>query len=225
VSETVREKHLIAGFPPSRMQVKPNFVAGVEERSGAGEYFLYLGRLSSEKGPSTLVAAHDPRMGRMLLVGDGPEREHLIAVAGRDVTLPGAVASQDVPALIAGARALLVPTRCYEGAPVTVLEAYAAGVPVIASHIGAVGEMVEHDVSGLLVPPDDPQAWAEALCRLLDDAESLRLGAGARRLWEGRYTPAHGLRNLEAAYSTVLADHGVRTRLSVPQPEYEKQVT
>src|SRR5207253_4200048 len=106
------------------------------------------------------------------------------------------------------ARALLVPSRWYEGAPRVVLEAYAAGVPVLASRIGALPELVEDGESGLLAAPDDVPAWRAALERLSDDAESERMGARARHLWKERYSPERGLENLEEAYRSSLAASG-----------------
>jgi glycosyltransferase involved in cell wall biosynthesis len=81
-----------------------------------------------------------------------------------------------------------------------VVEAYAAGVPVVASRIGALPEVVEDGATGLLASPDDPATWTEALERLMDDELSLRLGEGAYRAWAERYTPQANLRQLEAIY-------------------------
>jgi glycosyltransferase involved in cell wall biosynthesis len=77
-------------------------------------------------------------------------------------------------------------------------------VPVVASDIGALPEAVADGVSGRLVPLDDATAWAEA-AGSLDDTESLRLGAGALRLWEERFSPARGLEGLETAYRGAVA--------------------
>ncbi len=88
------------------------------------------------------------------------------------------------------------------------VEAYAAGVPVVASRIGALPEVVEEGVTGLLAPPDEPASWAEVLERLLDDELSLRLGEGAYRAWAERYTPETNLRMLEAIYREAAASAG-----------------
>jgi glycosyltransferase involved in cell wall biosynthesis len=105
-----------------------------------------------------------------------------------------------MPALLARARALIVPSLWYEGAPRIILEAYAAGVPVLASRIGALPELVEHGASGLLFPPNEVAALATAVTRLADDGESERLGEGAWQLWRARFTPERGLKELEACY-------------------------
>jgi glycosyltransferase involved in cell wall biosynthesis len=205
VSRFVRDKYLQAGVSGDRLVVKPNFVPDPRLRRSRRDYHLYLGRLSPEKGVATVLAAHRPGHGRLLIAGDGPAREELRAQASRDVEFVGPVRTRDVPALLARARSLLLPSRSYEGAPRVVLEAYASGVPVIASRIGGLREVVDHGGSGLLVDAEDPNAWAAALARLADDDVNERMGAAARGLWEERYGPREGLRALEAAYEAALA--------------------
>jgi glycosyltransferase involved in cell wall biosynthesis/predicted ATP-grasp superfamily ATP-dependent carboligase len=208
VSDFVRDKYVQAGFPADRILVKPNFVPAAHRRDGAGEYFLYAGRLAAEKGVATLLEAHRPEHGRLLVVGDGPERDRLEALAGANIEFAGPVAADDVAPLIAGARALLMPSLSYEGAPRTLLEAYAAGVPVVASRIGALPTLVDDGVTGILVPTREPGAWAAAMTRLVDDHESERLGEEAYRLWEARYRPQCVLPQLEEGYRLALAAVG-----------------
>jgi glycosyltransferase involved in cell wall biosynthesis len=86
-----------------------------------------------------------------------------------------------------------------------VLEAYAAGVPVLASRVGALPETVLDEVTGLLLPSTDIEAWAQAALRLLEDSESKRMGDAAWDLWNEHYSPEHGLRNIERAYRKALA--------------------
>lgn len=115
-----------------------------------------------------------------------------------------------MPALLAGARALIVPSVWYEGAPRGIVEAYAAGVPVIASSIGALPEVVRDSATGLLFPPHDARALAATVRRLEDDGESLRLGEGAWKEWRGRYSPEVGLQELESAYRQALSEPAAR---------------
>jgi glycosyltransferase involved in cell wall biosynthesis len=117
------------------------------------------------------------------------------------------VPATDVPGILAHARALLVPSRWYEAAPRSIIEAYAAGVPALASDLGALPEAIVEGVSGRPVAVDDPRAWAEAV-RGFDDEASTRLGAGALRIWEERYSPERGLEGLEAAYRDAIAVGG-----------------
>ena len=201
VSEFVRGKHIQAGLRPERVAVKANFSWPLEGRRGPGEYFLYLGRLASEKGVDTLLGAW--RLGKpelpLVVVGDGPDEEILRRRAPEGVEFRGLVPAEQVADVLLGARALLVPSRWYEAAPRAIIEAYSAGVPVLASDIGALPEAVVEGVSGRLASPDDEEAWATAIDSL-GEAESLRLGEGAFHLWEELYSPARGLAQLEAEY-------------------------
>jgi glycosyltransferase involved in cell wall biosynthesis len=204
VSSFVRDKLIQAGLPQERIGVKPNFAWPAERRTGAGDYFLYLGRLYPEKGVDTLLEAWRAAPGRLIVVGDGPEAGRLRAMAPSTVEFTGGIPPDQVERVVRGARAFLVPSRWYEAAPRGILEAYASGVPVVASDFGALPELVEQDVSGLLVPVDSPAGWAAAAERLMDDGEAERLGEGAWRTWRDRYSPERGLEGLESVYGQVL---------------------
>ena len=203
VSAFVRDKHVHGGLPRGRIRVKPNFAWPAERRACAGDHFLYVGRLSPEKGLRPLVQAWRGVPARLVLVGDGPEAARLRSSLPPNVELRPPVPPREVPRLLASARALVLPTLSYEGAPRGIVEAFAAGVPVLASAGGAVPELVEHGVSGLLLPSLAPPHVRAAAERLLDDAESTRLGAGAWTAWRERYSPEHGLGNLERAYEAA----------------------
>lgn len=89
------------------------------------------------------MRAWRPSMGRLVIAGEGPERHRLESLSDESVEFRGQVSASEVPELFAEARALVLPSRSYEGSPRTIPEAYAAGVPVIASNIGAMPEFVE----------------------------------------------------------------------------------
>jgi glycosyltransferase involved in cell wall biosynthesis len=203
VSEFVRGCHLTAGFPAERVHVKRNFAWPTERREGPGGYFLYLGRLSPEKGVGTLVDAWRTIRAPLVIAGDGPQASDLHRGAPDAVEIRGAIAPAEVVPLLRGARALLFPSTCYEGGPRSIIEAYAAGVPVIGSDIGGIPELIEHQVSGVLVRPRDGSGWASAVEALLDDSTSERLGAGAWCRWSRLYEPTRALSALEAIYAAV----------------------
>jgi glycosyltransferase involved in cell wall biosynthesis len=205
ISEFVRQKHVEGGLPGERTVVKPHFAWRVEPRQGPGEYFMYLGRLSPEKGVSTLVDAWAQVSGKLLIIGDGPEASRLRETAPANVEFRRTVAPSAVPRLLRGARAILSPSVSHEGAGKVVLEAYAAAVPALVSRAGGLPEVVQDEVTGLVLPPSDPEAWARAADRLLDDSESERMGRSAWELWSDRYTPEQGLVNLESAYRRAVS--------------------
>jgi glycosyltransferase involved in cell wall biosynthesis len=203
VSEFVRAKHVQGGLSPTRIGVKPNFAWPTERRSGPGTHFLYLGRLSEEKGLRILLRAWRDVDATLVIAGDGPDRSRLQRLAPDHARFLGLVQPEQAKQLVRRARALILPSTCYEGAPRSIPEAYAAGVPVIATRFGGLPEFVDEETSGLLAPPADVGGLRNAAIRLLDDDESLRLGEGAHRLWLERLTPEQGLRALEDAYASV----------------------
>jgi glycosyltransferase involved in cell wall biosynthesis len=206
ISEFVRRKHIQGGLSPSQIIVKPHFTWPAERRDGPGQYFLFLGRLSSEKGVDVLLRAWTKIRAKLLVAGDGPEAARLRAMAPNNVEFRGTVSPDEVLALLRHARALVVPSTWHEGAGRVVLEAYATGVPVLASRVGALPETVQDEVTGLLLPPTDIEAWAQAALRLLEDSESKRMGEAAWNLWNERYGPETGLQNIQDAYRRVLTE-------------------
>ena len=205
VSEFIKAKHVEGLMPAGKMIVSPNFSWPAPRRAGAGHDFLYLGRLSPEKGLPTLLAAWKPSFGRLVVAGDGPRSAELRRRAPSNVEFIGPVDEGHVPSLLASARALLLPSVWYEGSPRSIIEAYASGVPVVASRIGSLEEAVHHEVTGLLIPPRDTERWGAALERLGDDDESIRMGTAAFGLWERRHSPDRGLERLELAYREAIA--------------------
>ena len=203
LSEFQRQKLGFAGLDPERMIVRRNFAWPAERRTGPGEYFLTLGRLSAEKGLDTVIGSWSSPL-PLLVVGDGPERARLEAFARPGVEFRGAVDADEAARLLQQARALLYPSRCYEGSPRAVIEALAVGVPVIASDIGGLPEHVSHDVSGLLATADDADAWTEAVETLADDATSERLGQGAYESWRESFSPEVALTSLEQIYREAI---------------------
>ena len=188
--------------------------AAVAERGSAARLVM-VGRLQAPKDPITLVRA----LGLMrrrdyegLLVGDGPERalvEEEIARLGIGSAVRLLGERTDVPELLAQADVFVLSTRS-EGLPLSVLEAMAAGLPVIASNVGGIPELVVDGVSGVLVPPGDPGALAEAIERLLENPSlALRLGeAGRRRVAESFDLEAVREAHL-ALYRRMLATRGL----------------
>jgi glycosyltransferase involved in cell wall biosynthesis len=151
-------------------------------RSRAAEpLFVYLGRLNPEKGVDLLLQAFgrlrsSVPAARLRIVGDGPQRRALEALAIDGVTFTGSVAEEEIDAVLADAWALVAPSRWAEPFGLVAAEAIVRGVPVIASATGGFAETIEHGVSGLLCPNGD----VDALYRRLDDVAAGRaLGADA----------------------------------------------
>lgn len=199
VSEFLRGKHIEGGMEERRIVVKPNF-AWPAERREKSDYFMFMGRLAPEKGVRTLIDAWRGVKSKLLVVGDGAEAPPLRAIAPSNVEFLGSVEHERALGLLGRARGLLVPSLWYEGAPRTILEAYAAGVPVLGSRIGALPELIEDGVSGLLIRPGEPEAWRLGIAALEDESTARGLGEGAHELWNRHYRPDGALENLLTVY-------------------------
>jgi glycosyltransferase involved in cell wall biosynthesis len=221
-SEFLRGKLVNGGLPSERVVVKPNFVPTPESiRIGVGEHFLYLGRLSHEKGVDQLLEAWTPDMGTLLIAGDGPERPTLEALAGRSsptVRFLGHRSSAECGELLRSARALVLPSRVYEVFPLAVVEAFAHGVPVIAPAHGPFPDVIDEGGSGLLFRPGDVADLSRCLWDLSDAERSRAMGAQARSAYEARYTEERCLSTLEAIYERAIASrHRGTVRSPVPR--------
>lgn len=173
---------------------------------------LFAGRLSPEKGTEILARAWEGdasaaplTAARLVIAGDGPERARLARVPGAE--LLGVLSSSELAAQYDRA-ALLVMPSLREGFGVTALEAMAHGVPVVASRVGGLARLVEHEVTGLLVTPGDAGELRAAVERLLtDDDLRARLGAAGRAEATENYSWVRVTDLLLDAYR-VAASHG-----------------
>jgi glycosyltransferase involved in cell wall biosynthesis len=154
---------------------------------------------------------------RMTLAGAGtqePELVNRIRAVGLTgvVRVLGGYEPRDAPELL-GSADVVVSTSHTEGLPLSLLEAFAHGVPVVATDVGGVSELVTHEVNGLLVAPRDPDATASALARLAgDEPLRLRLAAQARRTFEtGGHSPADVAAHSLEQYALARSRAGQRT--------------
>lgn len=220
LSRFARERFVAGGLPAERIDVLPNFVARPRApRSGPGDYFLYLGRIDFEKGLDLLASAWSSEMGRLLVVGDGPTRasiESTLRRHGDSVTFLGSQPHDRSMEILAKARALIMPSRVYEGCPVALAEAYARSVPVIGPRHGAFVEYIEDDETGRLFNPGDPLHLGECIRALQTSQTDARMGDAARRLFERTFTPEQHRAQLLEIYRQVSVGEQVAVRLEPP---------
>jgi glycosyltransferase involved in cell wall biosynthesis len=189
--------------------LKTRFGIATDERM-----VLTIGRLSLEKAHLDLLKAYkrlrdtNPEMSsKLIIVGDGPERGGLQAAAEdygikEFVIFTGQIA--DVQLFYATADLFVLPSHS-EGSPNVLLEAMAANLPIVATDVGGVAEIVENNESALLVPPNDPDALATAIVRVLTDNElRQRLTTNASMLVATNYTPENYVRSLTDIYREVI---------------------
>lgn len=200
-----------AEFPAERLVVRPNTVrdAGrpIIERAPDAPV-LFIGRLEQAKGIETLLNAWGAGIGdaRLVVVGDGPLRSQLQQGSHPSVTFMGLQPRERVSELLRMSRALVVPSRWYEGFPMVVLEAFAAGTPVIASDLGALAEVVPAPACGWRVPPGYVDGLRAAIGQALaDPVQAQQRGATARLLYEQQYSQDVVMGQLEAIYRDAIA--------------------
>ena len=226
VADAVRASHAAARrIPPRRFVTVRNGIdsarfggaaARADVRRGlgvSGDRFVCLcvASLTRQKNHANLLRAAALLPADLpvtfLAVGDGPLAPEIEAAAaqglsGRVRLLGGRL---DVPDLLAAADAFVLPSD-WEGLPITLLEAMAAGVPAVVTDVGGNREVVRDGVDGFLVPPGDPAALARAVERLARD-RSLRerVAAAARATFEARFTGEKMARQTEALYELALS--------------------
>ncbi|WP_269632110.1 glycosyltransferase [Pelomonas sp. BJYL3] len=204
LNEFARQKYIEGGLPAERIVLKPNFVDLPRppelERSGV----LFVGRLSEEKGVRTLIEAAQalPPGLRVTVVGDGPLRP--LVEAHPRLRYLGPQAAEAVQAQMAAAQLLLVPSIWFENFPRTIVEAFACGLPVIASRLGALPELVEPGFTGDLVEPGNGQALAACIQRHLAHAGALaEMGRQARRHYELHWSASRNYETLIRIYESL----------------------
>jgi glycosyltransferase involved in cell wall biosynthesis len=211
-SAFLKEKHARYGIPEERLEIVPNFLRMEEYLPGdeGGEYVVYAGRLSKEKGLSTLLRAVEGLDVPLRIVGDGPMRESLeVRVRERcqkNVVFEGYKTGVELATMFRRSLFVVFPSEWYENAPMSILEAFAYGKPVIGANIGGVPEMITDGETGFLFPPGDAAALRERI-RHLAERPSLVLSMGrkARRRVEERHTPEVHMKRLTDVYAKALS--------------------
>ncbi|MGH9732377.1 MAG: glycosyltransferase [Candidatus Acidiferrales bacterium] len=209
-----RRKLIEGGLPADKIVVKPNFAldpGGLNH--GKGRFALFAGRLSSEKGIATLLSAWDHSNGpplRLKVAGDGPLREDVVrsATAGH-IEYLGVLSRKSVQALMCKAAFLVFPSICYENFPLSIVDAFASGLPVVASRLGAMAEIVQDGRTGLHFTPGDARdlaakvEWARTHPKEMEE-----MSCAARAEYEERYTAERNYQQLTEAYGRVIAGRG-----------------
>jgi glycogen(starch) synthase len=190
---------------------------------------LCLGRLVHEKGFDVALAAFARVCNQfpdlhLIVAGDGPERaklqEHAVGLSIADrVRFTGWVAPEAVPELINSTAMLVIPSRWQEPFGLIALEAAFLAKPIVATRVGGLPEIVEHEKSGLLVEPESSGALAEAMAHLLTHPEAARrMGEAARSRAQERFAWEAYVDSHDALYRKLIADWRERTSVGLAGP-------
>jgi len=201
------EKFTEWGMPASMFRYVPNFVdvQRYTPHPESGDAFLYFGRVIRQKGVATLIRAAAAAQSKLLIAGTGPQMEEMRTLAvtlNADVTFLGHLGGQQLHDVIRSCRAVVLPSEWYENAPVSLLEAYALGKPVIGARIGGIPELIRENETGACFE----SGQVESLRRVLEDfrARPLRqladMGAAGRRWVAEDFTVAMYRQRIMSVY-------------------------
>lgn len=200
-----------AGIPSDRTVYLPNSLDPDQysPHYQPGDYVLYVGRLSSEKGIRTLLEAL-PIGTRLKIAGTGPiepELREIVRLRGiSTVEFEGYCSDQQLQQLYQRAAIVILPSECYENAPMSILEAFAFGKPVLAARIGGIPELVREEVTGWLFTPGDATELHRRISEILSHPEAIKkAGQNARTSLENGFSEARRTESLLRVYEKALA--------------------
>ncbi|MEK0083057.1 glycosyltransferase [Benzoatithermus flavus] len=204
LTEFARGKFIEAGLPAGKIVVKPNFVEDPvqpgERLDGPRHGALFVGRLSPEKGVQILIDAWKGVNYPLRIVGTGPLEAEIRGKAPENVSFLGQCDRMRVDAEMRRAAFLVMPSTWYEGLPMTLVEAFAWDLPVVASRIGALEELVEEQATGLTFEAGNPADLRRAAYEMI--TRPIPRG-NCRRYFFNHYSAAANLARLEAIYRGV----------------------
>jgi len=200
-----RAKFIEGGLPAERIVIKPNFADIPLPASAVRDGFLYVGRLSVEKGVESLVRGWEMMDdGFLRVAGIGPEASRLDSVPR--LTALGAISGDAVRAHMACSMALVLPSICYDSFPRTLVEAFACALPVIASRLGPLADLVEDGITGLLFEPGNAVDMAKKLQWAQQHPERMaQMGRNARAKYEAEFSAERNYPQLIAIYEDAIA--------------------
>lgn len=209
-SKFFREKLIEWGWPADKLVYIPNFLdcSHYTPDFNPGSYFLYFGRLAPEKGVDTLIRAACRAGVRLQIAGTGPYEQELKAIADEQngkVDFLGYCNGEKLRELIRKARAVVLPSQWYENAPISILEAYASGKPVIGARIGGIPEMIFSDKVGWLFESGDVKQLAECLRNVqgMADESLAEMGIQARSYVADNHSKERYITDMSSLYSSL----------------------
>ncbi len=215
LSQFSKDKFLEGGLPGERIFIKPNFLKDplidykdIEINPKKKNRFIYVGRISSEKGVEDLVNCWlmNDIGAELYMVGDGPAKPRLEKLSKRDKSVKwiGEVSRMEILKMFSESKAVIFPTKWFEGQPLVLLEALSMGCPVITSKIGNPQDIIEDGVTGLHFTPGDVRELHQKIKFVQNNPEKLReLSNHARKAYLKKYTPEQNIRQIDEIYSVA----------------------
>jgi len=214
----LKNKMIEHGLPQKKIKYIPNFIESEKDNQSVehGDYILYIGRLSYEKGLLTLLKSwvHFPGI-KLIIAGDGPIRSELEKTVKElnleSVFFLGRVPNYETSGLIKNSIFIISPSECYENAPYSILEAFVYGKPVIGSRIGGIPELVIDGVTGILFNPGDQADLTDKIRWMLEHPDHRKtFGANAYRIVREKFNPEDHYREVLKVYTRVLKSNPIK---------------
>jgi len=206
-----QKKFVEAGVPAEKTYVTPNYIdaSDIRPNTAPGTYAAFLGRIAHEKGLWTLLRAFEMLPHRQLkIAGRGPVeadlRQYVQERGLQNIEFVGFKSDEAKRDFLRNSAFLILPSECYEQMPISILEAFACGKPVVAAELGSIPYIVENGENGLLYKVGDAKDLAAKADFLMAKPEMIsRMGGYARQQIDTRYSPAHGRQLLADIFHKV----------------------
>ena len=211
-----KKKFIEAGFPQTKISAKPNFInAPMIKKNTIGtqrkKKALFVGRLSAEKGVETLIKAWKKINFHLEIAGNGPLFQKLKGYVPSNVTFLGHLSKDEIIKKMTESSFLIMPSIWYEGFPMVIVESFACELPVVASKLGSMEEIIENGVTGLHFKPGNADDLSEKIKKMISSPEKLtQMGINARKEYEAKYTPETNYKMLMEIYNSVIEGYKIR---------------
>jgi len=209
-----QKKFVEARFPADKIIVKPNFIKikyNFHRMYVRKSNVLFIGRLSHEKGIETLLKAWKELTITLKIAGTGPFLKTIQDLNSKTIIPLGHINQKQVTIEMAKASFLIMPSEWYETFGLVIVEAFAHGLPVVASNIGGMSEIVENNITGLHFEPGNPKDLAEKVLWMhTHPDECKRMGENARKTYEQKYTPEKNYEMLMDIYQKTIENYEIK---------------
>jgi glycosyltransferase involved in cell wall biosynthesis len=197
------------GLTDDQLIIKPNFSSvPVLQEQKPEEHFLYVGRLSEEKGMMLLLSVFSLSGYKIKIAGDGPLKDEVIAYSSKypNIEFLGSLNKAAILTLMQSCTALVFPSIWFEGMPLTIIEAFACSTPVISTKLGAMETMITNGYNGLHFESQNEQDFRKSLdhWQHLTEAEKQVYRLNARKTYNANYTPNQNLKQLLSIYNDII---------------------
>jgi glycosyltransferase involved in cell wall biosynthesis len=206
ISEFVKKQLILGNFDERKLHVKYNFVSTViPPNFEPSDYYLYVGRLSIEKGIDIILNSFQTNKKKLLIIGDGPLTQNVIEAAEKNenITFLGKLSLNETYKKIAGAKALIFPSKWHEPFGRTIVESFAHGTPVIGSSLGGVTELVKDGFNGFIFDPNKEMDLITVINKFEGISEGQSVRKNAYLSYQKNFTPSSNYHRIMEIYNKI----------------------